>query len=100
MPKPKFTPPPCGAPPVELVVTFERIGRDHDVPPLTVTWTDVHELAAAIHAHAAPAVPSVPGRRVPRRTTLAGPVTIDGGSYGKGTVRRTYASTIADGFAR
>ena len=54
MPTPKSTPPPCGAPPVELVVTFERIGRDHDVPPLTVTWTDVHELAAAIHAHARP----------------------------------------------
>jgi hypothetical protein len=33
-------------------VTFERIGRTHDVPELTTTAVDLDELAEAVHDYA------------------------------------------------
>lgn len=35
-------------------IAFDRVGRNHDVPPLTVTTDDENELLKSILAHARP----------------------------------------------
>lgn len=37
-----------------LLITFDRIGRTHDVPPLTVHATDPNKIAEAIYEYARP----------------------------------------------
>lgn len=49
--------PTLGEPPRSYVVTFDRVGRDHDVLPLRVSG-DADSLAEAIHAYVRPKLAS------------------------------------------
>jgi hypothetical protein len=77
-------PGPAHAPPIKYRVTWERIGRTHDVPDLDITTEDPDEIAEQIWRYARRYLGSRWYMCDVDLTT--GAVHIGGGRFGQGTI--------------